>query len=39
MPAGTYRVALQKTGYTEQTLMVYVNDGELTMVDVKLAKA
>ena len=38
MPAGTYRVTLQKIGYTEQTLTVYVNDGELTLVDVKLAK-
>lgn len=39
MPAGTYRVTLQKAGYAEQTLTVYVNDGELTTVDVKLAKA
>jgi hypothetical protein len=38
MPAGTYRVTLQKVGYAEQTLTVYVNDGELTTVDVKLAK-
>ena len=39
MSAGTYRVTLQKIGYTEQTLTVYVNDGELTTVDVKLTKA
>jgi len=38
MPAGTYRVTLQKVGYAEQTLTAYVNDGELTTVDVKLAK-
>lgn len=38
MPAGTYRVTLQKAGYAEQTLTVYVNDGELTTVDVKLGK-
>ena len=38
MPAGTYRVTMQKAGYAEQTLTVYVNDGELTTVDVKLAK-
>lgn len=38
MPAGTYRVSLQKAGYTEQTLTIYVNDGELTVVDVQLAK-
>ncbi|MDP3435264.1 MAG: carboxypeptidase-like regulatory domain-containing protein [Bacteroidota bacterium] len=39
MPAGIYRVTLQKAGYAEQTLTVYVNDGELTTVDVKLTKA
>jgi len=38
LPAGTYRVTLQKIGYTEQTLTVYVNNGELTTMDVKLAK-
>ncbi len=38
MPAGTYRVTLQKAGYAEQTLTVYVNNGELTVVDVQLAK-
>jgi hypothetical protein len=38
LPEGTYRATLQKVGYTEQTLTVYVNDGELTSVDVKLAK-
>jgi hypothetical protein len=38
MPAGTYRITLQKAGYAEQTLTVYVNNGELTTVDVKLAK-
>lgn len=38
LSAGTYRVTLQKPGYAEQTLTVFVNDGELTTVDVKLAK-
>lgn len=38
LPAGTYRVTLQKPGYTEQTLTIFVNEGELTTVDVKLAK-
>jgi len=38
MPAGTYSITIQKTGYTEQTLTVYVSDSELTAVNVKLAK-
>jgi hypothetical protein len=38
LPSGAYRLTLQKPGYSEQTLTVYVNDGELTTVDVKLAK-
>jgi len=38
LASGTYKVTLKKAGYTEQTLTVYVNDGELTLVDVKLAK-
>ena len=38
LPAGTYRVTLQKVGYTEQTLTIFVNEGELTTVDVQLAK-
>jgi len=38
LPAGTYRVILQKVGYTEQTLTIFVNKGELTTVDVQLAK-
>lgn len=38
LPAGAYRVTLQKPGYAEQTLTVFVNEGELTTVDVQLAK-
>lgn len=38
LPSGTYRVTLQKVGYTEQTVTIFVNEGELTTVDVKLAK-
>lgn len=38
LPAGTYRVILQKPGYAEQTLTIFVNDGELTEVDAQLAK-
>lgn len=36
--AGTYLVTLKKTGYADQTVTIYVNDGELTIVDVKLDK-
>lgn len=38
LPGGTYRATLQKAGYAEQTLTVYVNDGELTTMDLKLAR-
>lgn len=38
LPAGTYRINLQKVGYAEQTLTIYVNNGELTTVNVKMDK-
>jgi hypothetical protein len=38
LPAGTYRISLQKVGYAEQTLTIYVNNGELTTVNVKMEK-
>ena len=38
IPAGTYRVSFKKAGYTEQTMTVNVNDGELTVVDTVLEK-
>jgi len=38
LAAGTYRVVVQKTSYAEQSLTVFVNNGELTTMDVKLAK-
>jgi hypothetical protein len=38
LAAGVYRATLQKVGYAELTLTVYVNDGELTTMDVELAK-
>jgi hypothetical protein len=38
LTSGTYRVLVQKTGYTEQMLTVFVNDGEMTTMDVKLVK-
>ena len=39
LPGGTYRTILRKAGYAEQTLTIYVNDGELTVVDVALEKS
>lgn len=38
MPAGVYRVSFKKMGYGEQFATVNVNDGEMTIVDVKLNK-
>lgn len=38
LAAGTYKVTLKKAGYAEQIVTVYVNDGEMTMMDFKLAK-
>lgn len=38
MPAGVYRVSFKKMGYAEQLATVNVNDGEMTLVDVKLNK-
>ena len=35
---GTYRAKVQKAGYTEQTVTVYVNEGELTVVGVAMGK-
>lgn len=36
LPAGTYEVTVSKEGYVPQTTTVYVNDGELTSVNVAL---
>ena len=36
MPAGTYTVTVSKEGFVPQTTTVYVNDGELTSVNVAL---
>jgi len=38
MPAGIYRVSFKKMGYAEQFATVNVNDGEMTVVEVKLDK-
>jgi len=38
LAAGTYKVSFKKIGYAEQVVTVNVNDGEITVVDVKLSK-
>ena len=38
MAAGIYKASFKKIGYTEQVVTVNVNDGEITVVDVKLGK-
>jgi hypothetical protein len=38
LAAGTYKASFKKMGYAEQVVTVNVNDGELTVVDVKLGK-
>jgi hypothetical protein len=38
LAAGTYRVTLQKVGYAEQSQTIFVNDGELTTMNVQLTK-
>ena len=36
--AGTNNVSFKKVGYAEQVITVNVNDGEITVVEVKLNK-
>jgi len=38
LAAGTYAVSFKKAGYAEQTATLNVNDGEMTVVEVKLVK-
>lgn len=38
IPAGTYKASFKKVGYAEQVITVNVNDGEITVVEVKLNK-
>jgi len=38
LAAGIYRASFKKMGYAEQVVTVNVNDGEITVVEVKLAK-
>jgi len=38
LAAGIYRVSFKKAGYVEQAVTAAVNDGELTVVNVALAK-
>lgn len=36
LPAGTYTITVSKVGYTESTVTVYINDGELTKVNIEI---
>jgi len=38
MAAGIYRASFKKVGYAEQVVTVNVNEGEITVVEVKLNK-
>jgi hypothetical protein len=38
MVAGTYKASFKKMGYADQVVTVNVNDGEITLVEVKLTK-
>jgi len=37
--SGTYLVTIRKAGYADQTLTISVSDGEMTVLNVKLAKS
>ena len=38
LPEGTYQVTLKKAGYADQIVTVSVNDGEMTVLNVEIAK-
>lgn len=38
LPAGTYNATVKKVGYTDQIVTVYINDGEMSEVNVSIAK-
>ena len=38
LASGTYQVTLKKVGYADQVITVSVNDGEMSLIDVKLDK-
>jgi len=38
LPAGTYTITAVKVGFTEQTVTVYINDGEMSEVKLELAR-
>lgn len=39
LAAGTYQVTLKKAGYAAQTVIISVNDGEMTVMDISLVRA
>ena len=38
LPVGTYHVSLKKSGYVEQQVIAYINEGDLTVIDVALVR-
>lgn len=36
LPVGTYRVSFKKSGYVEQQVTAYINEGDLAVIDVAL---
>lgn len=39
LAAGTYIITVQKVGYVDQFVKVSINDGEMTVIDIKLPKS
>lgn len=38
LPVGTYHVSFKKSGYVEQQVTAYINEGDLTVLDVALVR-
>ena len=38
LPSGTYIITVTKAGYTSEPITVYINDGEMTRVVIKMVK-
>jgi len=38
LPTGTYTVTLRKAGYADEVVTIYVNDGEMTVLNVSISR-